>query len=280
MRVSSSTLHRCASHPRRSYRILRDTPFRFCFLEKCHYGYRRLGAASLESRSSSIAPSTDDNTATGYVAIGIIRSAHGVYGEMKVEPLTDFPEDRLGSPGIRYIQAANQKLAALQKQLTPQEIELEYGRTTISKGNTVWILKLAGVESPEDVASLKGHTLLIDKSSRPLLEDDDEFYASDLVGLEVVVDGHPIGRVIDIFDGTGTHDVLRVSLYCDDGTKQVLLPFAKEFVPTVDIKAGFIIAKPPEGLLELATVPTEKQGRTESAGKKSRRQKQPKKAAN
>lgn len=35
------------------------------------------------------------------VEIGIIRSAHGLRGEMKVEPLTSTPEERLGTPGLR-----------------------------------------------------------------------------------------------------------------------------------------------------------------------------------
>lgn len=33
--------------------------------------------------------------------MGVIGPPHGVYGQMKVRPTTDFEEDRLGSPGTR-----------------------------------------------------------------------------------------------------------------------------------------------------------------------------------
>ena len=36
-----------------------------------------------------------------WVEIGILRAPHGVRGEIKVQPLTDFPEDRLAEPGPR-----------------------------------------------------------------------------------------------------------------------------------------------------------------------------------
>lgn len=35
------------------------------------------------------------------VEIGRVFSAHGVRGEMKVVPYTDFPEDRFMTPGVR-----------------------------------------------------------------------------------------------------------------------------------------------------------------------------------
>lgn len=37
-------------------------------------------------------------------------------------------------------------------------------------------MKLEGVESPEEAAELRGHTLLIPASAREPLEDEDEFY--------------------------------------------------------------------------------------------------------
>lgn len=38
-----------------------------------------------------------------WVEVGILRAPHGVRGEIKVQPLTDFPEDRLAEPGARYV---------------------------------------------------------------------------------------------------------------------------------------------------------------------------------
>lgn len=44
------------------------------------------------------------------------------------------------------------------------------------QGNEAWIVKLEGVESPEEAALLRGHALLIPASAREELEDEDEFY--------------------------------------------------------------------------------------------------------
>lgn len=40
----------------------------------------------------------------------------------------------------------------------------------------VWLVKLEGVESPEEAALLRGYSLLIPASARQALEDEDEFY--------------------------------------------------------------------------------------------------------
>ncbi len=55
------------------------------------------------------AAATDDPEAAGmsdeeeeWVEIGRVGPPHGVRGEFKVQPLTDFPEERLGMPGPRW----------------------------------------------------------------------------------------------------------------------------------------------------------------------------------
>lgn len=248
-----------------------------------------------------------------WVEIGRIGPPHGVRGEMKVQPLTDFPEDRLGEPGPRWLQAPAPKIGR-RKAPPPEEVELEWGRSMISKGNEVWLVKLEGVESPEEAAELRGHTLLIPASAREPLEDEDEFYVQDLVGLRVVLQatGEEIGHVSDVFDGTGTHDVLRIQLSpakleqlaaaaaasssSDAGSgeeeaeeeeaaaagggggrqRHVLLPFAKAMVPVVDLKARVMEVTPPEGLLELAAPSNMRRPRRENRGRRERRRTRPK----
>ena len=39
--------------------------------------------------------------ADDWIEVGLIRSAHGLRGEVKVEPLTDSPRQRLGTAGDR-----------------------------------------------------------------------------------------------------------------------------------------------------------------------------------
>lgn len=47
---------------------------------------------------------------------------------------------------------------------------------TPPQGNEVWIVKLEGIDTPEDARLLRGHSLLIPPSARGELEDEDEFY--------------------------------------------------------------------------------------------------------
>jgi hypothetical protein len=55
-------------------------------------------SAADQQSEAAVAVSTDEEE---WVEVGRIGPPHGVRGEMKVQPLTDFPEDRLGTPGPR-----------------------------------------------------------------------------------------------------------------------------------------------------------------------------------
>ena len=75
-------------------------------------------------------------------------------------------------------------------------MELEWGRSMVSRGNELWLVKLEGVESPEEAALLRGHTLLIPASAREALQDEDEFYVQ--VGQGRWQGGVvSVGRVVD-----------------------------------------------------------------------------------
>jgi 16S rRNA processing protein RimM len=244
--------------------------------------------------------------AAEWVEVGVVGPPHGVRGEMKVQPLTDFPEERLGEPGPRWLRAPASRVGR-RDAAPPQEMELEWGRSSVFKGRQVWLVKLEGVDCPEDVGPLRGHTLLIPAAQRAPLEDADEFYVQDLVGLAVsLAGGQAVGVVVDLFDGTGTHDVLRIQLDpafqppaasgSDDdeeegggggrrgrgaakeapaGPRFVLLPFVKALVPVVDLAARRMEITPPEGLFDLATSGAAKTVRVESGGERQRRKPRP-----
>lgn len=99
--------------------------------------------------------------------------------------------------------------------------------------------RLSGIATREEAEALKGVTLWAPREALPSLPDD-EFYHADLIGLEVVdTGGQILGRVRAIFDH-GAGDILEVI-----GKEQLLLPFTRAVVPTVDLKAGRIVADPP-----------------------------------
>lgn len=236
-------------------------------------------------------PGSDNRKEDEWIEIGIVGPPHGVRGEMKVQPLTDFPEERLGQPGKRWLQAQMPRIAA-RKGSHVKEVYLEWGRSSVSKGREVWLVKIEGIETPEDAAEIRGQRLLIPQSSRPPLQDEDEFYVQDLIGLKVVVheSGEEKGIVIDVLDGTGTHDVLRIQLKDQEQFQMktgalleddkavphfVMLPFAKELVPVVDLENEQLRVAPPAGLWELASPAVGRVERKESFGKRERRKPRP-----
>lgn len=54
-------------------------------------------------KAAAAEPQEDEGMEEEWVEVGRIGPPHGVRGEMKVQPLTDFPEDRLGEPGPRWV---------------------------------------------------------------------------------------------------------------------------------------------------------------------------------
>jgi 16S rRNA processing protein RimM len=88
----------------------------------------------------------------------------------------------------------------------------------------------------------------VDRSELPELEGEDEFYDTQLIGLvAVLVDGTELGTVDDVLHLPGG-DVLSVRR---QAAAEVLVPFVKAIVPTVDLAAGRVVVDPPDGLLDL-----------------------------
>jgi 16S rRNA processing protein RimM len=233
-----------------------------------------------------------------------------VRGEFKVQPLTDFPEERLAEPGPRWLRAAAPPGRAPRgPPAPPARVELEWGRASVFKGREVWLVKLGGVECPEDVGPLRGQLLLVPTAARAPLEDEDEVYTTDLVGLAVFLaaGGEEVGAVVEVLGGTGTHDVLRIRLREGfepaggageeeeeeeeekEGRGQAgaapaaaygrprfaLVPFVRSIVPVVDVAGGRMEISPPAGLLELAAAGAPRVRRAESAGRRDRRNPRP-----
>ena len=114
-----------------------------------------------------------------------------------------------------------------------------------ASGKTV--VHFAGVDDRAGADALRGTLLIIAAGERPPLDDPDEFYDTDLVGLAAVtVAGRPLGPVRDVLHAGGaTYLVLDV-----DGVER-LVPFVAAVVPTVDVAGGRVEIDPPDGLFDL-----------------------------
>ncbi|PWA87529.1 16S rRNA processing protein RimM [Artemisia annua] len=209
-----------------------------------------------------------DKTDSQFVEIGYISSVHGLQGEVRVKPNTDFPEMRLSEPGKRWLK---QQLRG--KEIV-QEVELEEGRG--HHGQKSWIVKFSNVDKIEQAQQLVGSTILVLDEDRPELDEGD-FYARDLVGMRVThkETGEPVGTVVNVFDNGGS-DLLQVKLDSSldiidkNGSLKsesplVWVPFVEAIVPHVDMDKREMLITPPKGLLELNV-------RSDERSKKERRQ--------
>lgn len=103
------------------------------------------------------------------------------------------------------------------------------------------LVALAGVSTRESAQQLVGSTLLVFRED---LEPpgEGEYFQGDLIGLEAVdAQGTVLGRVEEIWS-TGEVPTLVIR----GGPQELLLPFADDFVDTVDLDARRMVVKPPE----------------------------------
>lgn len=106
-------------------------------------------------------------------------------------------------------------------------------------------MRAKSVTSKEAADALRGQKLYASRERFAELEED-EYYQSDLLGLDIrSADGEIVGKVKAI-QNFGAGDLLEVS----GRGKSVFIPFTKEVVPTVDLTNRIIIIDPPEGLLD------------------------------
>ncbi|MBX2865742.1 MAG: ribosome maturation factor RimM [Leptolyngbyaceae cyanobacterium MAG.088] len=181
---------------------------------------------------------------TDWLAIGRIVGPHGLNGEVRVYPDSDFPE-RFEQPGDRWLL----KPGASQ----PEPITLVKGRFQEGKG--LYILKLGGIDSRDQAEALRNTQLLVAADDRLPLEPG-EFHVGDLMGLAVILQatGENLGTVIDVY--RAGNDLLEVALDTDSSEpvkttpRTVLIPFVEAIVPVVDLKQRRVEITPPAGLIE------------------------------
>ncbi|PCI38616.1 MAG: 16S rRNA processing protein RimM [Rhodospirillaceae bacterium] len=165
----------------------------------------------------------------GLIPVGVIGAARGLKGDMRVKSYTAAPKS-IGSIGVLF-DATGTKTFDLK---------------VIGQQKGVVLVRIKGVEDRSAVDALKGQMLYVERSVLPAT-DEDEFYFSDLQGLDVeLVDGSHFGKVIEVED-FGGGPFLEVA---SANHGRVLIPFTKACVPEVDIQGQRVVIDPPDGLLE------------------------------
>ena len=165
--------------------------------------------------------------------VGKIVNTHGLRGEVKVVPWTDYHEvfedidfvyikkkseyERLDVKGIKY---QKNNLIVRFSQITDINMAEKY------KNQVIYAEREILGELPEGV-----------------------YYIADLIGLDIVTeDGEKIGTVSDVFN-TGSNDIYEVKR---EGKKNLLLPVIDDVVLNIDVDGGKITVRMMDGLEDLA----------------------------
>jgi 16S rRNA processing protein RimM len=108
------------------------------------------------------------------------------------------------------------------------------------------VAKFKGIDTIDEVERFVGKEMRIAADEVPEVEDG-WFYTFQLKGCRVyAADGEYIGDVTDVLDAGGS-DILKV----DRGNEETLIPFAQEYLQTVDLEQKKIVVNLPEGLRDL-----------------------------
>lgn len=164
--------------------------------------------------------------------VGRVVKAHGLRGELVVEPSTDNAEERF-APGVVLQVAGGPAARAL--------------TITAARRHGERLLVTAAEVADRDAAEALRRALLAAPGSAEDTGDVDEFHDHQLEGLVAeLTDGTVVGTVSAVAHGAGG-ELLVIE---PAGGGELLVPFVKQIVPTVDVPGGRVVLDPPEGLLD------------------------------
>jgi 16S rRNA processing protein RimM len=165
---------------------------------------------------------------TDRICVGAIAGSYGVAGEVRLKSFCAEPE-AIADYGMLYTEDGTRSFTIM---LT----------RAVAGGLGA---RVSGIATKEQADALKGTSLYADRSKLPRLPDD-EFYHTDLMGLDVRDPGGVVLGTVAAVHNHGAGDLLEINA---PGRKSaLLLPFTLANVPLVDLTARCIIVDVPEGL--------------------------------
>lgn len=162
----------------------------------------------------------------GWVSVGAFASTHGVRGDIKLRSFTAEPEAIL-------------EFDELHRGKDGPVISIHFSKVT--KG--MLVVSVDGVSSREEAQALNGVELYVARDAFDEIEDEDEFYMADLVGLRVKSpSGKELGQVraIENFGSDDLVDILLKESAKGIG-RSLMVPFTVGYVPKVNIAGGLLI---------------------------------------
>ena len=166
-----------------------------------------------------LSPSVPD----GRIVIGRVGAAHGIHGDLRIIPLTDFPE----------------RFSALREVMVGDEL-LHIDQMKPQGKNILMRFREYGVR--EEAQRLTGRLLTVAREEAAPL-DEGEYYVFDIVGLTVYdEEGSVLGTVENVLR-TGSNDVYAVR--SEDG-REILIPALRSVVREIDVPGGRMTVRFPQ----------------------------------
>ena len=158
------------------------------------------------------------------ICLGAVVGVHGIKGEVKVKSFTavDCDIDKYGAVYSKDGRSFEIKVVGHSKELLR--------------------VKIKGVDDRTTAETLKGTEFYVSRDVLPELDDEDEYYESDLIGLDVIEESSnkKVGTICGFYN-FGAGEILEIKL--DSQKNPEMIPFNKQYVPTVNIDDGYIIVK-------------------------------------
>ncbi|QIB33237.1 ribosome maturation factor RimM [Ancylobacter pratisalsi] len=178
---------------------------------------------------------------TDRILIARIGAPHGVRGEVRLFVFAESPESLLAYGP-----------------LTDEAGKRHFELAALRPAKDHFVARFKGIDSREAAEALTNEGLHVSRDLLPEIDDEDDFYQADLIGLAAVTtEGEPFGRVLAVHD-FGAGDILEIAP--EAGGKTVMLPFTRAVVPGVDIAAGRLVVDPGEWAREEAPPPEADRG--------------------
>ena len=163
-----------------------------------------------------------------FLEVGEVVAAHGVRGEMRVYPWCD-PGDLEAAKNLYFDKGA-----------------LSFKVERARPHKNIYIVKLSGVDTPEEAIKLRGKIAYMRRSEIPLGEGD--YFIQDLLGLKVLDadTGEEYGELSDVAP-TGANDV-----YCvrRPSGEEVWIPAIRSVIVNTDLDEGRMMIRPMKGLFD------------------------------
>lgn len=161
---------------------------------------------------------------SGFVAVGWVRTPHGIRGELTVEPLTDFPQ-------------------RFQPGATVWASGVPYAVRRARTHRKALLVELEGIDTRDQAETMRGLLLEVPEKELPRLAEG-QYYRFQILGMDVVDrEDRPLGRIEEVLE-TGANDVYVVR--GPDG--ELLLPAIDAVVKEVDVAARRMVVELLEGL--------------------------------